>query len=356
MNTALSTPSDKVRALWQKANSLCGCMAHIRTVSGRRRFPEGFEEEEPFRVRDDFAADEAKLLSSKTLRLAERKTQVFTLPHNKLVRTRRTHTDEVIAISVIAAEMLGLNTGLVRAAAIGHDIGHVPFGHQGEEWMASRMGRPEFCHEVMGVIVAQKIERAGAGLNLTFQTLDAMHRHSGNRVSSGMTPEAWVLRYCDKVAYLFADYNDIFVRAKFARIKELDDLVNEFGENQRQRSSTAIAALIVESSELKKVSFEQSEWGRKFQRIRTLMYGVYPRVTQQDVGSVLGPVLDFLQNLGHGDPFLLLALMTDEDVMSIASCQVKDFGCLTRTSAGEIIPHLEQIGRVDLCDLDLSWR
>ncbi|HEX8931769.1 MAG TPA: HD domain-containing protein, partial [Patescibacteria group bacterium] len=160
------------------------------------------------------------------------KTQVFTFP-NTLVRNRQKHTFEVAACAMVLAEILGLNTSLTAAAAYGHDIGHVPFGHQGESWMKKAMNRPELCHEIIGVVIAQKIERKGQGLNLTKHTLEAMMGHSGSMSKKSMSQEAWVLRYADKFAYIFHDINDIMGRMKYQAPRELLDLANEFGSNQR---------------------------------------------------------------------------------------------------------------------------
>ena len=156
----------RIESIWKKADSLRGCLSSLKTTeSRRRRVPE--EDEDPLTVANRFVSDEAKLLSSKAYRVLGDKTQVFTFPKTPLIRTRKTHVMEVAACSAITSELLGLNTDLVRAAAIGHDIGHVPFGHQGEAWMAKAMGRPGFCHEIMGPVIAQKVERKGTGLNLT---------------------------------------------------------------------------------------------------------------------------------------------------------------------------------------------
>lgn len=338
-------------SLREKANSLCGCLAEQRTTTSRRRDP---LDEDMLDVKNPFVSDEAKILSSKAYRMLDRKTQVFTLPSSPLTRTRGAHVREVQAVSVIATEMLGLNTDLVRAASIGHDIGHVPLGHCGEEWIAKKMGKP-FCHEKMGVITAQFIERKGAGLNLCFETLEAMMRHSGNTAKEGMSPEAWTLRHTDKATYIPHDINDI-LRAGHPLPDKLMRLVNEFGVTQRDRTTTAIAALVIESAELGRVSFSQSELGMKFNEIRTLMYEVYVRVTQQNVDDILGPVLDFLEMLKLGDPFLLLALMTDEDVLRIRNWTgMKDMHLLNQTSVREIIPFLEEIGSVDMCDPKLDW-
>ncbi len=341
-----------IQDLWEKANSLRGCLAHLKQATGRRRFS---LDEDPFRLDDSFVGDEAKIVSSKAYRVMVNKTQVFTFPSSPLIRTRQAHVQEVIAVSVVASDMLGLNTSLVRAAAAGHDIGHVPFGHQGEAWMAKAMGRPEFCHEVMGPVIAQHIERSGTGLNLCHETLEAMMRHSGNMVREGMSQEAWLLRHTDKFTYIFHDVNDIMERARYPVSAELRGIVNSFGTTQRERTTSAMAALIVESEECGKVSFEHSDLGVKFKKLRELMYEVYPRVTQQNVGTLMEPVMEFLEQLRIGDPFMLLALMTDKDAAMIAGAAMKDMKLWNQTAISEITAHLERIGWVDLCDPDLSW-
>ncbi len=341
-----------IKNVWEKADSLRGCLSNSKTTESRRRYS---SDEDHLAVRNLFVSDEAKLLSSKAFRVLGDKTQVFTFPRNPLIRNRQAHTMEVVACSIIASELLGLNTDLVRAAAIGHDIGHVPFGHQGGDWMVKAMGRPEFCHEIMAAIIAQKIERRGQGLNLTWHTLDAMMRHSGTTARAGMSQEAWTLRHTDKITYIFHDVNDIIERMRYPVSQELRELVSIFGTNQRERVTIAIAGLVIESAECGHVSFEHSELGRKFNHLRTLMYEVYVHVTQQNVRNTMEPVLEFLTMLNIGDPFLLLALMTDKDVAMLASEPMKDMQAFNRTAISEIAPHLQIIGKIDLCDPDLDW-
>lgn len=336
----------------EKANTLRFCLSDLKTKNSRRRHS---ADDDQLNVANPFVSDEAKLLSSKAFRVLGNKTQVFTFPQNPLIRDRKSHVMEVVACSVITSEQLGLNTDLVRAAAIGHDIGHVPFGHQGEAWMAKAMKRPEFCHEVMAPIIAQKIERKGRGLNLTWHTLEAMMCHSGNTAREGMSPEAWTLRHVDKFTYIFHDVNDIMGRMKYPASKELGSLVDLFGTDQRERVTTAIAGLVIESAEYKRVSFEHSELALGFKRLRTLMYEVYPRVTQQNVANTMQSVLEFLDMINLGDPFLLLALMTDRDVTNLARETMKDMQAFNRTAVSEITPYLQAIGTIDLCDPDLDW-
>ena len=294
------------RLLLEKANACVGCLSAIRTVGSHRRHPDP-QLGESLAMPDDFQSDEAKLLSCKAFRAMGDKTQVFSFAESAFVRNRLSHVMEVTANAVVASNILGLNTSLVRAAAIGHDFGHVPFGHSGEKWLGEAMGKPDFCHEIMGPIIVQKIERGGFGLNLAWHTMDAMMRHSGTFAKGSMSPEARVLNCADKGGYLFHDINDIFGRMRYSMSPELRETVDFFGENQRERGCTAIAALIVESAEMGRVSFEHSEVAKKFAHLRKLMYDVYFRVTSQDVGVKLGPVLDFLTTLNVGDPFLVLA-------------------------------------------------
>jgi hypothetical protein len=222
--------------------------------------------------------------------------------------------------------------------------------------MAQAIGRPEFCHEAMGVIIAQSIERRGNGLNLTWHVLDAMYRHSGNTARPEMSPEAWVLRHCDKFAYIFHDLNDIADRMHYPLRNELWTLANKFGVTQRERTQTVIAGLVIESAELGRVSFEESELARDFAKLRGLMYEIYPQVTQQNVGEILGPVVSFLRRLNVCDPWWLLAMMTDHDIEVVADEYMKDVRVFNRTSVAEILPWFRVVAsRTSTCDPDLDW-
>jgi len=328
----------------------------MKTLDGRRRFnhAEGRLLHDILDVSNPFVKDECKITCGKAFRLLGAKTQVATAPMNLLIRNRLTHTMEVVAHSVRIAEILGLNVDLARSIALGHDTGHVPFGHQGEAFIGEAMGRKDFCHEVMGVVVAQKIERRGQGLNLTHETLEGMMCHSGSKAHDGMTQEAWVVRYADKIAYLFSDYNDM-QRMGWPIGAELRRLMESFGKDQRARVMRTITGLVTESSESYKVRFEDSELAASFRKIRTLMYEIYPKITQQKPHSKMEPVLEFLTGLGIGDPFLLLALMTDQDVVWLADIAMPDFGHLKQTGISELFPYLEAIGKVDMCDPCLDW-
>ncbi|MCF6276505.1 MAG: HD domain-containing protein [Candidatus Magasanikbacteria bacterium] len=174
------------------------------------------------------------------------------------------------------ARILGLNHELCSASAIGHDIGHTPFGHAGESFLAEVTGK-KFRHNIFSVVIAQFIERTGSGLGLTHQTLSGMKNHSrgGGDVVSDLKAslEDNLLMLGDKIAYTWSDINDIFFRLKLldiADFPELQILMNWFGNNQRERMKTCIIGLCNESVEKNTISFIDSDAGAKFNRIKKL--------------------------------------------------------------------------------------
>jgi dGTP triphosphohydrolase len=262
---------------------------------------------------------------------------------------------EVIAIAEILAEHLGLNVFLAQAIAAGHDIGHVPFGHQGEDYLKKRLDKP-FSHEVMGVIVAEHIERRGKGMNCTFQTLDGMMRHSGKNVSETMTAEAWIVRYADKIAYLFADFD--FERLCWKCAEEIHDLMHWFGKNQRSRTIKVCALLCEESVRSGRVVFSESIAAKKFDKLRNLMYGEYVRVVEQNVARILDPVYDFLERSKLVPPWLGIALLTDREVCALTKRpHMLNSEEIMRTGLGEIILNTDRdlLSAIDPTDPDLNW-
>lgn len=341
----------ELKDIWAKANTLRGFLADKRTVSSRRRHETS---EEVLEVKNQFVDDELRLSSGKYFRRLKEITQVFPFPRT-FVRNRQDHIREVAGYAAVIAEMLGLNVDLARVAALGHDMGHVPFGHQGEEWLQKAMGKPDFCHEVMFPVIAQHVERRGHGLNLAWHTLDAGMRHSTRLVTSRMSQEAHVVRHADKIGYLFADISDIVERERRILPPEIIALANEFGTTQRERVFTAIASLIIESYELGSVSFEHLEYGQKFQRLRELMLPIYSGIFHPNLDEIMTPVLEYLIELDVPNSFLLLALMTDQDVVDLASLSSISREDFSKTSISEIMPYVWEIGDVDMCDPDLGW-
>src|SRR5688572_14047390 len=171
--------------------------------------------EEPSPTRTNFAVDRDRIVHSKAFRRTKHKTQVFLAPVGDHYRTRLTHILEVSQIGRSMARALRLNEDLVEAMALGHDIGHTPFGHVGEELLAKFL-EDGFRHNRQSVRIAEKLEKNGAGLNLTHETLDGILKHSAP-TEGGLeeaawgepeTPEGWAVRYADKIAYLHHDIDD----------------------------------------------------------------------------------------------------------------------------------------------------
>ena len=181
-------------------------------------------QEEDCALRTPFQRDRDRIVHCKAFRRLTHKTQVFVAPRGDHYRTRLTHTLEVTTISRTVARALRLNEDLVEAIGLGHDLGHPPFGHIGEEVLDSclkeRFGR-DFRHFEHSLRIVEELERDGAGLNLTEQVRDGIARHS-SRSSPPETLEGRIVRVIDRVAYINHDIDDA-VRAGLLREEELPE-------------------------------------------------------------------------------------------------------------------------------------
>jgi dGTPase len=188
-----------------------------------RSYPALRAREEPdCSLRTPFQRDRDRIVHCKAFRRLTHKTQVFVAPRGDHYRTRLTHTLEVTTISRTVARALRLNEDLVEAIGLGHDLGHPPFGHIGEEMLDSclkeRFGR-DFRHYEHSLRVVDSLERDGAGLNLTQQVRDGIVGHS-SRAPLPATLEGRIVRVIDRVAYINHDIDDA-VRAGLLREEQL---------------------------------------------------------------------------------------------------------------------------------------
>ncbi|MFA5406259.1 MAG: HD domain-containing protein [Candidatus Nanoarchaeia archaeon] len=213
-----------------------------------------------------FIADKIKILNSKTLRLLQTKTQVFHNPNNKHIRTRLSHTNEVVANSAIISELLGINTNLCESIAWGHDIGHFPYGHNAERVLSSVLKAEtgieslKTHHSLLSVIIAELIERKGAGLNLCYETLEGIINHSRDKgvlfSDDNIKPEYSTVMYADKISYTFSDINDSIREGRLTdKNKIINYCANKLGFNQRERTMRCINSLCNESKDY--VRFDQ---------------------------------------------------------------------------------------------------
>jgi putative nucleotidyltransferase with HDIG domain len=338
-------------------------LSHLRTPdrSARRRCADDGDlilvDRNPFRQDAD-----TKVGLSKAFRQLMFKTQVVSSPVNCLIRNRASHTMEVVNLATTIAEILGLNVDLARAIALGHDIGHVPFGHVGEEFLTARLGKP-FRHEVFGVVRAQKIERLGKGINATHQSLSGILYHSRGKgdmtVSSRMSAEAVCAMYSDKIGYTLSDYNDIVKRHLLSddETKKVTGLINKLGSCQRERAANLVLALCRESVLAGKVSFKNCPEAGIFNLVKDEMYHLYDQVNSQGVEDVLARVYDFVsKKISEVNPVLLIALMTDEDILFLSSKTIFDRTDFNQTSVAEQLPYARALDpKMDLTDPDMNW-
>src|SRR5438874_10755828 len=220
-----------------------------RSASARRDRPE-----EPSPTRAAFALDRDRIVHSKAFRRLKHKTQVFLAPVGDHYRTRLTHTLEVTQIGRSMARALRLNEDLVEAMALGHDVGHTPFGHVGEELLGEFL--PDgFRHNAQSVRIVEKIEKNGAGLNITREVRDGILKHSAP-TEGGLeeaawgepeTPEGWVVRYADKIAYLHHDIDDAMRAGIIAEADLPIETRVALGKDRAERLDTMIFDVIATS-------------------------------------------------------------------------------------------------------------
>ncbi|BEU87128.1 deoxyguanosinetriphosphate triphosphohydrolase [Selenomonas sp. TAMA-11512] len=194
----------------------------------------------PFRT--DFQRDRDRILHSKAFRRLKRKTQVYIVSGDHY-RTRMTHSLEVAQISRTIARGLRLNEDLTEAIALGHDVGHTPFGHAGEAAMANILGH--FAHNEQSLRVVDHLERDGEGLNLTFEVKDGIVNHTGKHLPK--TLEGRIVRVADRIAYLCHDYDDS-LRAGMLEADDLPEVVYRTIGRTTSEMITGMVADIIENS------------------------------------------------------------------------------------------------------------
>lgn len=203
--------------------------------------------EPPCDFRTEFQRDRDRIIHCRAFRRLKHKTQVFLIPHSDHYRTRLTHTLEVSQISRTVACALGLNEDLTEAIALGHDLGHTPFGHDGERTLDSLMPGG-FAHNLQSRRVVEVIEKDGHGLNLTAEVIDGIVGHTG-KASPPSTQEGMVVRFCDKIAYINHDIEDA-IRGGVIKSSDLPDFpVKILGKTKSERITTLVRSLVENSGE-----------------------------------------------------------------------------------------------------------
>jgi dGTPase len=220
----------------------------VEGSAGRAKF------EPPDGVRNDFQRDRDRIIHAKAFRRLMHKTQVFISPDGDHFRTRLTHTLEMMQISRTIARSLGLNEDLAEAISLGHDLGHTPFGHTGEDALShvlSNHGRT-FRHNEHSLRVVDHLERGGDGLNLTIEVRDGIRNHTGEVHPS--TREGEIVRIADRIAYVNHDVDDA-LRAGMIRREDLPNgPISALGEQMSARIDTLVRDMISNSRAEGKIS------------------------------------------------------------------------------------------------------
>jgi len=262
VRTETETLADRVRAwereyLWERATP---------SYPARRDHP---EEDSP--VRTPFQRDRDRIVHSKAFRRLKHKTQVFVAPEGDHYRTRLTHTLEACFISRTVARALGLNEDLTEAIGLGHDLGHPPFGHIGEEVLDEALAEhgTRFRHNEHSLRVVEVLEGEGRGLNLTEQVRDGILRHTGSE--KPVTLEGRVVRIVDRVAYINHDIDDA-VRAGIISDRDLPaEEIALLGASGAERIDTLVRDMVEASGAAGDVA-QGDEVGGAMLRLRKFMF------------------------------------------------------------------------------------
>jgi dGTPase len=257
--------------------------------------------EAPDGVRNEFQRDRDRIIHAKAFRRLMHKTQVFIAPDGDHFRTRLTHTLEMMQISRTIARSLGLNEDLTEAIALGHDLGHTPFGHTGEAAISralSAYGRT-FRHNEHSLRVVDKLERGGAGLNLTIEVRDGILNHTGEGQPS--TREGEIVRIADRVAYVNHDVDDA-LRAGIISWDELPEgPLSVLGEKMSVRIDTLVRDIISSSEKQGEISLSEPVYEALMQLRAWLFRNVYGNPLSRENEKAAGVVAALFEYyLEHG--------------------------------------------------------
>lgn len=225
-------------------------------------------EEEKCDIRTDYQRDRDRIIHCKAFRRMKHKTQVFLAPGGDHYRTRLTHTLEVAQIARSIARALCLNEDLTEAIALGHDLGHTPFGHAGERALSKYTSKP-FLHNEQSVRVVERLEKDGQGLNLTWEVRDGILNHKTSGTPA--TLEGQIVRISDKIAYVNHDIDD-GIRAGLMTEEALPAACTDLlGHNTRDRINNLLHAIVMHSMEQEYIGLP-GDYEQALSELRSFMF------------------------------------------------------------------------------------
>lgn len=242
-------------------------LEYLSPYAARSKESKGREEEEAeCDIRPVFQRDRDRILHCKAFRRLRQKTQVFLLPDGDHYRTRLTHTLEVSQNARTIAKALRLNEDLVEAIALGHDLGHTPFGHAGERALNSVY---HFEHNVQSLRVVERLERQGRGLNLTWEVRDGILNHK--TAGKPHTLEGKVVRLSDKIAYINHDIDDAMRGGILTEDQIPEEIRRILGQSGKERLDTMVHDVIVNSMDRPEIRMSDTV-GKAMGDLRTFMF------------------------------------------------------------------------------------
>ena len=283
----------------------------------------GRDREEPKdNIRTCFMIDRDRILHCKSFRRLKHKTQVYIKTFGDHYRTRLTHTLEVAQVARTIGIGIGLNETLIEAIALGHDLGHVAFAHNGEEVLNSFLDEG-FKHNEQSVRVVTKLEREGLGLNLTKEVVDGILNHSGLAVEKNLANslEGRVVQYSDKIAYINHDIDDS-IRAGLLCEEDLPkEILNVLGKTHSDRIETLIMDFIKTSTRNidrgnKEVGLS-NEIGDAMRELRGFMFkniylGVALKEERKKAKFILGELINYYMENPFEMPKLYIKILEEE--------------------------------------------
>jgi dGTPase len=239
MGLVIGTPRERTEQIERDTLSPRAVLASAS--KGRERD----EAQDP--IRTVFQRDRDRIVHAKAFRRLKHKTQVFLAPEGDHYRVRLTHTLDVSQIARTVARALRLNEDLTEAIALGHDLGHTPFGHLGEQALTPYLGRP-FRHSEQSLRVVDFLENDGQGLNLTWEVRDGVVHHPWS-MPAPSTLEAQIVRFADRVAYVNHDVDDAIRAGVLAQSELPGEALDVLGHNHSKRIDTLVTDLIAQSED-----------------------------------------------------------------------------------------------------------
>lgn len=307
--------------LEKREKEILSPMAAKSGESRGRAFPE-----DKCRIRIEFQRDRDRIIHSKSFRRLMHKTQVFLAPEGDHFRTRLTHTIEVSQIARTIARALNLNEDLTEAIALGHDLGHTPFGHNGEDVLNS-VHPGGFHHNLQSLRVVDVLEATSSrrGMNLTAEVRDGIVNHTGS--GKPFTLEGQVVKISDRVAYINHDIDDA-LRSGVISMEDIPKTALElFGYSHRERINNMVTDLVKNSDGREEIS-QSPQFREELNKLRTFMFShVYKsgRVKREEDLAKVEVVISSLYNYFLRDPSRLpddLRQVAEEDGVNEA---VKDY-------------------------------